>query len=347
MKIGFIISPSTLISGASNGIRQQALTWKEGLEQNGTTVDLLGAWEHVEWRSYDLVHVFHLQLWADDLIGRLRRRGMPVVLSPIIDSPKSPLLYRVACSVGYAKGRIGTENFFFAKAARAASLVLARSQHERAIIQTGLGVDSRRIDVVPIGCRFPAAEDAILQAPREDVCLHVSSYYQDRKNVVRLIEACRSAGIRLRLAGNGGKGTERAALERALRGAADVVELGFVSEVQLLQEMQRCRVFALPSLFEGVGLAAAEAGLQGCGVVVTDKGGPRDYFGGNAYYADPYSTSSIRSALVAAMQDPRQPALARELSQRLSASQSAARLLQAYSRLIPGGQQPKEALKSA
>ncbi len=47
------------------------------------------------------------------------------------------------------------------------------------------------------------------------------------------------------------------------------------------------RVFALPSWFETPGLAALEAALAGCAVVITPYGSTREYFGGLVAYARP------------------------------------------------------------
>jgi glycosyltransferase involved in cell wall biosynthesis len=57
------------------------------------------------------------------------------------------------------------------------------------------------------------------------------------------------------------------------------------------------RVFALPSWFETPGLAALEAALAGCAVVITPFGSTREYFGGLATYARPHRVDEIRRAL--------------------------------------------------
>ncbi len=48
------------------------------------------------------------------------------------------------------------------------------------------------------------------------------------------------------------------------------------------------RVFALPSWFETPGLAALEAALAGCAVVITPYGSTREYFGDLVEYARPH-----------------------------------------------------------
>lgn len=56
MKVAYVIYPDALVSGRSNGVRSQALVWKDILESKGICVDLINCWEHYNWRDYDVVH---------------------------------------------------------------------------------------------------------------------------------------------------------------------------------------------------------------------------------------------------------------------------------------------------
>jgi glycosyltransferase involved in cell wall biosynthesis len=64
-----------------------------------------------------------------------------------------------------------------------------------------------------------------------------------------------------------------------------------------------CDVFVLPSLFETPGIAALEAGLAGAKVVITDHGGPHEYFGNMATYVDPRSVDRIEGGVRSALQE--------------------------------------------
>jgi glycosyltransferase involved in cell wall biosynthesis len=169
--------------------------------------------------------------------------------------------------------------------------------------------------------------------PREPVCLHVSSFTQPRKNVVRLIEACGLAGIELWIAGSPGNPQDYAAIRGKAAGRA-VKFLGFQSDEQLARLMERARIFALPSLCEGVGLAALEAAALGCEIVVTKRGGPPDYFGPKAHYVDPYDMQSIVAALQAAARGQGQPGLGAEIRHDFSASASVDALEKCYQDLL-------------
>ena len=52
-------------------------------------------------------------------------------------------------------------------------------------------------------------------------------------------------------------------------------------------------MFALPSIVEGVGLSALEAATWGCDIVITNIGGPKEYYNNLALIVDPYSIDEL------------------------------------------------------
>ena len=93
MKIAYIANQTNCISGASNGIRMQALIWKEALEKRGHSVDLINAWGNYNWKEYDAIHIFG---GGDvlDFITQLFDRNKNIFLSPIIDTDQSIFKYK-------------------------------------------------------------------------------------------------------------------------------------------------------------------------------------------------------------------------------------------------------------
>lgn len=80
--------------------------------------------------------------------------------------------------------------------------------------------------------------------------------------------------------------------------------VGQVSHDELAQYYKVAKVHALVSWMETPGLSSLEAGVMGCSLVVTEKGDTRDYFANDAFYCDPDSVDSIKSAIVAAYNMP-------------------------------------------
>ena len=53
MKIA-IIKPTETIS-PTGGVKVQGEMWKQGLEQLGHSVNLVGNWDNVDWKSFDII----------------------------------------------------------------------------------------------------------------------------------------------------------------------------------------------------------------------------------------------------------------------------------------------------
>jgi glycosyltransferase involved in cell wall biosynthesis len=116
------------------------------------------------------------------------------------------------------------------------------------------------------------------------------------------------------------------------------------SQQRLKQLYWSCRVHALCSWYETTGLTGLEAGCCGARVVMTDRGGTRDYGGDLAWYADPADLRSIRHAVEQALAAVETPDLAGHVRRHFTWETSARRLLEAYENVLA---QPKRASLAA
>jgi len=329
MRIGFLISPVAVASSHASGVRQQALIWKRGLESLGHEVRMVSAWSEEGIRGCDVLHIFQYGQWLNDINARFAKLGAKAVFSPIIDTVQPALLYRMAAACSSKWLRMHSPAASARRFAKLCRFTLARSQGEKRILRRGLGIPDERVATVKIGLRF-SVEEVVPTIARERLCVHVSSYYQPRKNVVRLIEACRRIRMPLLLVGSAGSPNECRPIRAAIGGDSLVQEVGFVGDSELKAILRRARVFALPSICEGVGLAALEAAALGCEIVITRNGGARDYLGARAFYVDPLSTESIANGLSRACEGLNQPNLAYEIGIELGAERLARQLEKLY-----------------
>lgn len=153
----------------------------------------------------------------------------------------------------------------------------------------------------------------------------------ERKNVYRLIEACDQVGVPLVLGGLEVQSKEMRRIEaRIARANVPVIRLGFISEEELRWLYQNCSVFCLPSLVEGVGQVAMEALFFGAPVVVTEVGGPPDYFGDFAKYVDPHSVECISTSIRHALSQSIDLNLARQHLDQFSVLNTSRKLLTSY-----------------
>lgn len=339
MKIGFLLPANFAIGNPGNGIRAQARHQAQALKRLGHEVTRLNPWDTHELSTFDVVHFFlggFENLWVEQVKGRLSK-GI-LVFAPIIDTNEPNWRYRLAAYAGHLHEKLYTIPGVLRDQAIGSDLVVCRSKHEQDRVVKGLGIEARKTAIVLNGTDMAEVVDT--NAVRgelgflEGYVLHVSAYTQRRKNVVRLAEAVGALGYPLVIAGHAEPGPIYDRLQQLVRTFGNVRLYNFLDNVALHRLYAGCRVFCLPSVFEGTGLAALEAASYGAKVVITQNGGARDYFAEHAQYVDPYDTSTIRVALKRAWDEPESLLLRDHLRCNLTWDHSAQQLVAAYGRSL-------------
>jgi glycosyltransferase involved in cell wall biosynthesis len=240
-----------------------------------------------------------------------RSQGVPIVLSPICWIDPRAIW---ALESGLARKLGGLARWGLRLAApklggwrrellELADAILPNSQAEATQIQTLFAVDANRIKVVPNG-----VSDHFLEAnPNQFRSLHGDREFvlfvgriEPRKNPLGVIRACRMLGLPIVVIGDTPAGHEEYAARCRREGGTELSWLRATDhhDPLLASAYAAAKVFALPSWFETPGLAALEAALAGCPVVVTPFGSTREYFGSMATYAPPHSVRQIADAIL-------------------------------------------------
>ncbi len=196
---------------------------------------------------------------------------------------------------------------------RAVDRVIAISSGvERAL--RAAGVEASRIRIVPSGidvARFPApaaARTALRAAWRAgdgDVVVIVVGVLEARKGHATLIDAAaRLPALPLRLVFCGAGSLEAALRRRAAAQRVDVTFLGFRDDVA--DCLAAADVAVLPSLHEGLGVAALEAMAAGRPVVATRVGGLAEVVadGETGRLVPAGDATALAAALAALVRDP-------------------------------------------
>ena len=170
---------------------------------------------------------------------------------------------------------------------RVADAVVAVSDFTRDELVAELDVPAERIRVVPNGVEAVFSPDG--PTAGGDYAVAVGTL-EPRKNLARVVEAARLAGIELRVAGMKGWGGSRVA--------------GWVGEptddeLAALYRGARCLVY--PSLYEGFGIPILEAMACGTPVVTSRGGATEEIAGGAAVLVDPWDATSIADGLAEAV----------------------------------------------
>ena len=128
---------------------------------------------------------------------------------------------------------------------------------------------------------------------------------EPRKNLSRLVDAyarlCRRHGDVPKLVLAGRRGFRHEHLERKVTrlGLTDsVIFCGYVAERDKPYLLAGARLFAFPSLSEGVGAPVLEAMACGTPVLTSDRGALPEICGDGALFVDPEETDSIYEGLV-------------------------------------------------
>ena len=307
-------APSHVFQAPGGGENQLVQTGRH-LEERGATVRLFSPWTD---RIADarLLHLFGMSREGLELARVARAAKVPVVLSPICWFEPRAI---AALAAGPARRAFDLAKWGLKVVAprlpswrrallAAADAVLPNSEAEARQLVRLFGLDPKAIHFVPNGVRpeFALASASPFRSRHGsgDFVLYVGRV-EPRKNVLGLIEGLRTTGLPLVVIGEPPPGHEGYHRQCRSAGRGLVRWLGrFEHDDGLLASAYAAaRVLALPSWFETPGLAALEAALAGCAVVVTPFGCTREYFGDRVVYARPDRPAEIGRAVLRAWRD--------------------------------------------
>ena len=106
---------------------------------------------------------------------------------------------------------------------------------------------------------------------------------------------------------------------------------------ELAEYYRKARVHAMVSWFETTGLSSLEAAASGCNVVISAKGDQQEYFGDDAFYAEPDDIDSIVKALQLAYKAPKPEKLIRRIREKYNWQKTAEKTFEAYQLALSGG----------
>ena len=327
MKIAYIIYPAVIISNRSNGIRSQAETWAELLRHEGVDVDLVNNWGNYNWKEYDVIHLFGGGAWIFSIVKRLSAINPKICWSPICDPVKKSFIKQLKSWIKRDNYLSHIKNESFVKT------VLTRSHFESDYLNIKFNVPKDRMALVPLSySNYCLPYD---KCDKEDFCLHISSIYQPRKNVLRLIEAAKKYNFNLVLAGNKGSEEQFEPIRKAIGSNRNINVLGFVSEEEKINLYRRAKVFALPSVSEGVGIVAVDAAYYRCEIVITNILGPKEYYAGQCLEVNPLDVDAIGAAVTSFIKNEVsfQPQLANYVEKKYAGKTIVKKLISVYNNL--------------
>ena len=307
MKIA-IYKPTVSVSPVC-GVKVQGKMWRDGLVALGHQVDLVNIWDDYDWDSYDWLIMMGYGGNFRDSSRAFSKLVKRLAIAPIIDPDCGYTKYKFYTKYWGNQKHLGLSSRFhdlylnkdFYK------LWLVRSDFEKSYVTKCLDIDESLIDLVPLQYRVPSCDTMPL---KENFCFHASRLAASNKNVPRLVEAAKKYGFNLVLAGLLASEEEMQWLHNMIDGHDNIKYVGQLTDEELVNYYRKCKVFALPSITEGVGMVALEAAANGAEIVLTNDGGPKYYLKDHAEIINPYSVDNIGRAVMKLMErNVYQPAL--------------------------------------
>jgi len=358
MKIAFI-TRATVFSSPGGDTRQMLET-AAALRILGVEVDILLADQVIDYRPYDLLHVFNI-IRPADIILHVRRSERPYVVTlNFVEYGGVPAEGRSRCSTAltrllsesaseYVKTlarawrngeRIVSRDYLrwgqarsIAYVARQARMLLPNSESEYARFTAKYSA-TPAYRVVPNGIRADLGTRTYPQTDPYRRAVLCMGRIEGRKNQLNLIRALNHTPYQLFIHGTPSP-NHGAYFDRCRREAAPNVHIGgWLDDEALYSAYASAKVHVLPSYFETTGLSSLEAAVLGCNLVVSPNGDTREYFQDDAWYCDPDSPTSIRAAVDAAYQAPPNPRLAARILDRYTWSRAAVETRAAYETVL-------------
>lgn len=339
MKIAYILGINEVLSGNGNGIKSQAITWAKSLIKLNHEVIFINPWDNYNWNEFDIIHIFgSSNTWFLTFVQELKKRNSNIVWSPICDDITNYHFQKIKTYIGCDKLHLFSSPYIRKKAYPYFKKIFVRSIYEKEYLIKAYKVNESNIAKIPLSTSFDISDNNINNQPqnKENFCLHISSIYQKRKNVLRLIQAAKKYNFKLVLAGKTGNEQEFAPLKKEIGNNSNIQVLGFISEEEKINLYKKAKVFALPSIMEGVGIVAVDAAIYGCEIVITKIGGPKEYYADKAFIVNPYDVDEIGKAVLDAMNknNSHQPQLSEYIYQEYNKAHIAQLLLKEYQKII-------------
>lgn len=303
----------------NGGIQEQCRMWKRGLESLGHEVICYDSWSNIDWIKVDIVLFMWYGKLLLDYVKLLKRfDNLKFAIAPIIDYTGGMFRFIIKSRFdGSLKLRYYKHFHDFYAIRNEFFCFLVRSEHEKRFLTVGFKVDESKVHIVPLSYRISIPQMDF--SKKEGFCLHVSRLSDPGKNVERLINAAKKYGFSLKLAGSLNGEKEQNWLHSIIGGYKNIEYVGRPNDIELLDLYAKAKVFALPSLVEGVGMVAMEAALYGCEIVLTNLGAPKEYYKGRAYLVNPLDIDEIGQAIVETLKNGKsQPELSKFIKEEYS-----------------------------
>ena len=321
-----MIGRATLFSHPGGDTVQIIKTAEYLNKTNSVRVDVKTVSEEVNYKDFDLLHLFNISRPSDSL-GIIKKAKLPYVLSTIfVDFSEAEanhfsfsrrILKKIfgIDNIEYLKtlGRISKRQdkltdykYFFlgqkksiTKILKNAKLLLPNSNNEYHRLLKCYGI-KQKYKVIPNAIDIEIFSDKKGTDKKYEIftdSIICVGQITPIKNQLNLIKALNNTNYKVFIIGSPSSNAKRY-FRKCQKIAADNINfIPYVKQDELSKIYSKAKVHVLTSWFETTGLVSLEAAYSGCNIVITNKGDQYEYFNDHAFYCDPNCPLSILEAV--------------------------------------------------
>lgn len=360
MRVLFL-ARSTLYS-VYGGDTVQITSTAKYLRRLGVSVDIKLSNERIDYKAYNLLHIFNIIRPADAL-KHIRQSKLPYVVSTIfLDYSESqqkgagirPFMSKHFSpdTIEYAKTiarwikngeTIKSVRYLYyghrksvISIAENAAMILPNSENEyiRFVNRYQTPVPHKvvynGIDIDAFAAQKQEREQAV-HNPTEVICV---ARIENNKNQLNLIRALNNTPFHLKIVGKPAPNHIKYYKLCQAVASDNITFTGFITPDELIENYMTAKVHVLPSWNETCGLSSLEAAYLNCNIVITEKGDTREYYKDNAWYCNPDDPQSIYDAVVKAAKAPISDRIRNEVITTYNWQEAASETLAAYEAVL-------------
>lgn len=339
-KLKILLVAPLSIGLVNGGVRTQAVFTAEYLSKLNTEIKLYNPWKIYNPGDFDIIHTFTAGYETTVVVKQLSDSGAKVVVSPVHYTRQSPKAVRAAQFIEKTGNKVfsGIHTGYSIKKeiCEKADLLIPNTNAEAEQIIEGFGIDKRKVSVIPNGVesRFADAKPDLFHSKYnlKNFTLFVGDASAHRKNLLPLLEKITPDDNTLVIIGNLDESDYSMRCNELIDSNENIIYIQNLDhdDPMLESAYAAAGVFVLPSYYETPGIAAMEAALAGCKIVITEKGGTKEIFQNEATYLNPDSADSIIEAVRSAQKKSSSDALKDRLLSKFTWEKVAEQTLEAY-----------------
>ena len=318
---------------------------KKHLEKLGVDVMFHDMWDqNIEFSKDDIFHLFNAGMATYPLAKNLRESYLNYVVNPIFYSNHSAKVLQAYLKTEETSRKFlkrSYSDYYFTKfICDNAVRVLPNTIAEGELLNKGLAVDNKKMQIIHNGVekRFAESEATLFQKKYgiKDYILYVGHLGPFRKNGKKIIQALSQIDHPSVIIADVRNNKEGEWCREALRNNKKILFIEWLDHDSKMLESAYAgaHTFILPTRYETPGRAALEAGLAGANIVITPKGGTKEYFAEFAEYPNPLSVDSIKQSIEISLNKPKTTALRERIMQNYIWEIIAKQTVKMYSEVI-------------